>query len=61
MKCRLNWLSSSILTYCLSFVCLSRIGHTSSHLHYMMFQIIQTIYFLLAYDPGSISVSPLLS
>ena len=29
-----------------SFVCLSRIGNTSSHLHYMMFQTIQTIYFL---------------
>ena len=36
---------------------LSRIGHTSSHLHYMMFQTIQTIYFLWAYDPGNMSVS----
>ena len=40
------------------FVCsLSRIGNTSSHLHCMMFQTIQTIYFLWGYDPGNISVS----
>ena len=38
-------------------VCLSRIGNTSSHLHYMMFQTIQTIYFLWGYDPGNMSVS----
>ena len=37
--------------------CLSRIGNTSSHLHYMMFQTIQTIYFLWGYDPGNLSVS----
>ena len=37
-----HWLSSSIFTVC----CSSRIGNTSSHLHYMMFQTIQTIYFL---------------
>ena len=36
---------------------LSRIGNTSSHLHYMMFQTIQTIYFLWGYDPGNMSVS----
>ena len=51
-----HWLSSSIFTYCL-FVCLSRIGNTSSHLRYMMFQTIQTIYFLWGYDPGNMSVS----
>ena len=34
------WLSSSIFTVRCS---LSRIGNTSSHLHYMMFQTIQTI------------------
>ena len=39
------------------FVCLSRIGDTSSHLHYMMFPTIQTIYFLWVYDPGNKSVS----
>ena len=39
------------------FVCSSRIGNTSSHLHYMMFQTIQTIYFLWGYDPGNMSVS----
>ena len=40
------------------FVCsLSRIGNTSSHLHCMMFQTIQTIYFLWRYDPGNMSVS----
>ena len=48
-----NSASSSIFTYCL----LSRIRYTSSHLHYMMFQTIQTIYFLRGYDPGNISVS----
>ena len=32
-------------------------GDTSSHLHYMMFQTIQTIYFLWGYDPGNMSVS----
>ena len=37
--------------------CLSRIGNTSSHLHYMMFQTIQTIYFLWGYDPGNMSMS----
>ena len=37
--------------------CLSRIGNTSSHLHYIMFQTIQTIYFLWGYDPGNVSVS----
>ena len=53
-----HWLSSSIFTVCL-FVCRrsSRIGDTSSHLHYMMFQTIQTIYFLWGYDPGNMSVS----
>ena len=35
----------------------SRIGNTSSHLHYMMFETIQTIYFLWGYDPGNMSVS----
>ena len=38
-----HWLSSSIFTVRWL---LSRIGNTSSHLHYMMFQTIQTIYFL---------------
>ena len=38
-------------------VCSSRIRDTSSHLHYMMFQTIQTIYFLWGYDPGNMSVS----
>ena len=37
--------------------CLSRICDTSSHLHYMMFQTIQTIYFLWGYDHGNMSVS----
>ena len=36
---------------------LSRIRYTSSYLHYMMFQTIQTIYFLWGYDPGNMSVS----
>ena len=31
--------------------------NTSSYLHYMMFQTIQTIYFLWGYDPGNMSVS----
>ena len=40
------------------FVCrLSRIGNTYSHLHYMMFQSIQTIYLLGGYDPANMSVS----
>ena len=53
-----HWLSSSIFTVCL-FVrsSSSRIGNTSSHLHYMMFQTIQTIYFLWGYDPGNMLVS----
>ena len=34
----------------------SRIGDISSHLHYMMFPSIQTIYFLWGYDPGNMSV-----
>ena len=51
-----HWLSSSIFTVC-SFVRSSRIRDTSSHLHYMMFQTIQTIYFLWGYDPGNMSVS----
>ena len=37
--------------------CLSRIGDISSHLHYMMFPSIQTIYFLWGYDPGNMTVS----
>ena len=37
--------------------CSSRIGDISSHLHYMMFPSIQTIYFLWGYDPGNMSVS----
>ena len=40
-----HWLSSSIFSVRLLLL-LSRIGNTSSHLHYMMFQTIQTIYFL---------------
>ena len=52
-----HWLSSSIFTV-RSFGCLlSRIGNTSSHLHNMMFQTIQTIYFLGGYDPGYMSMS----
>ena len=51
-----HWLSSSIFTVW-SFVCSSRIRYTSFHLHYMMFQTIQTIYFLWGYDPGNMSVS----
>ena len=38
------------------FGCSSRIRDTSSHLHYMMFPSIQTIYFLWGYDPGNMSV-----
>ena len=34
----------------------SRIGDISSHLHYMMFPSIQTIYFLWGYDTGNMSV-----
>ena len=49
-----HWLSSSIFTYCSSS---SRIRDTSSHLHYMMFQTIQIIYFLWGYDPGNMSLS----
>ena len=48
-----HWLSSSIFNVC----SLSRIRYTSSHLHYMMFQTIQTIYFLWGYDPDNMSVS----
>ena len=51
-----HWLSSSIFSYC-SFGRSSRIRDTSSHLHYMMFPSIQTIYFLWGYDPGNMSVS----
>ena len=45
--------------HCLSssslFVCrLSCCGNTPSHLHYMMFQTIQTIYFWWGYDLGNI-------
>ena len=48
-------LSSNV---CRSFVVRSsRIHDTSSYLHYMMFQTIQTIYFLWGYDPGNMSVS----
>ena len=52
-----HWLSRSIFNVCLFVRSLSRIGNTSSHLHYMMFQTIQTIYFLWGYDPGNMSVS----
>ena len=34
----------------------SRISNISSHLHYLMFPSIQTIYFLWGYDPGNMSV-----
>ena len=54
-----HWLSSSIFKYL--FVRSSRIRDTSSHLHYMMFQTIQTIYFVRGYDPGNMSVYSLLS
>ena len=43
-----HWLSSSIF----NIRRLSHIRHTSSHLHHMMFQTIQTIYFLWGYDPS---------
>ena len=49
-----HWLSSPIFSCCRSS---SRIGNISSHLHYMMFPSIQTIYFLWGYDPGNMSVS----
>ena len=39
-----HWLSSSIFSCCCSSS--SRIGNISSHIHYMMFPSIQTIYFL---------------
>ena len=52
-----HWLSSSIFSFCSFVVRSSRIRDTSSHLHYMMFQTIQTIYFLWGYDPGNMSVS----
>ena len=57
------WIQTSIGWVALSslfvrlFVRLSRIGNTSSHLHCMMFQTIQTIYFLWGYNPGNMSVS----
>ena len=51
-----GWVALSSMFGC-SFVCLSRIGNTSSHLHNMMFQTIQTIYFLWGYDPGNMSMS----
>ena len=58
-------LSSSIFnvrsSFVRSFVRPSRIGNTSSHLHYMMFQTKQTIYFLWGYDPVSVNISLLLS
>ena len=50
----ISWLAlSSFIVVRSSF----RIRDTSSHLHYMMFQTIQTIYFLWGYDPGNMSVS----
>ena len=48
----IGWVALSSL-----FVCLSRIRGTSSHLHYMMFLTIQTIYFRWGYDPGNVSAS----
>ena len=51
-----HWLSSSIFS-CSFLRSSSRIGNISSHLHYMMFPSIQTIYFLWGYDPGNMSVS----
>ena len=51
-----HWLSSSIFSYWL-FVRLSRISDISSHLHYMRFPSIQTLYFLWGYDPGIMSLS----
>ena len=50
-----HWLRSSIFSC--SFVLSSRIGDISSHLHYMIFPSIQTIYFLWGYDPGNMSMS----
>ena len=50
----IGWVAlSSVIVVCR----LSRIGDTSSHLHNMMFQSIQAIYFLWGYDPGNMSVS----
>ena len=49
-----HWLSSSIFSC--SFVVVPHCN-ISSYLHYMMFQTIQTIYFLWGYDPGNMSVS----
>ena len=48
----------SIFT-CLFVVCRLSVPHCniSSYLHYMMFQTIQTIYFLWGCDPGNMSVS----
>ena len=51
-----HWLSSSIFSYCL-FGRSSRISDISSHIHYVMFRSIQTLYFLWGYDPGNMSVS----
>ena len=52
----IGWVALSTVIGCR----LSRIGDISSHLHYMMFLSIQTIYFLWGYDPGNMSVSTFL-
>ena len=57
----IDWVALSSVIGChsfvRSFVRSSRIGDISSHLHYMMFPSIQTIYSLWGYDPGNMSVS----
>ena len=49
----IGWVALSSMFSCH----LSRIRDISSHLHYMMCQTIQTIYFLWGYDPGNMSGS----
>ena len=47
----IGWVALSSVVHCSS-----RIGTISSHLPYLMFPSIQTIYFLWGYDPGNVSV-----
>ena len=53
----IGWVALSSVIVRLFVRCSSRIGNTSSYLHYMMFQTIQTIYFLWGYDPGNMPLS----
>ena len=52
-----HWLTSSIFSVWLFVRSSSRIGDISSHLHYMMFHSIQTIYFLWSWQHVSANIS----